>query len=521
VVATATTVAMPAANVEPAIALRDVSKRFGATQALDKVSIAIRSGEIHGLVGENGAGKSTLTNILGGEIQPDAGEILFYGRHVHWRDPHDASTNGISMVHQELSLCPNLTVTENVGLARLAANAAWQFVDRSQMRRDAEVLVQRFGFPPADLDKQVQRLSLGQRQLIDIAKALATNVRVLILDEPNSALTSDDSARLFQIIRDLRDHGVAVVYVSHRLEEVLALADCITVMRDGAVVDHGPRNAYSIERLIRKMVGREIDHLFHRQPVALPGGSEVFAVRLLSDRKVLKDISFSVRRGEIVGVAGLPGSGKDELVECLVGSRPFTGQILIAGRARSIRSPEDLLRNGVTIVPADRRTAGAIQVLSLLDNIAAANLKKVSRFGVLRRNAMQALARMYVDRFRIKSRSVTQRVATLSGGNQQKVVLARNLAADPKVLLLHEPTRGIDVAAKGEIYQILNELTGDGICVVIVSSELPELISQCDRILTMHAGRISAEFERSEFREERILAAAMGQTADRPRSSIL
>jgi ABC-type sugar transport system ATPase subunit len=516
-----TTAAMCAANVEPAIALKDVSKRFGATQALDKVSIAIRAGEVHGLVGENGAGKSTLINILGGEIQPDAGEILLHGHHVRWRDPHHASTNGISVVHQELSLCPNLTATENIGLARVAANAAWQLVDRSQMRRDAEVLVQRFGFPRGDLGKQVQQLSLGKRQLVDIAKALATNVGVLVLDEPNSALTADDSIRLFQIIRDFRDQGVAVVYVSHRLEEVLALADCITVMRDGAVVDHGPKDSYSIDQLIRKMVGREIDHLFRRQPVAAPGSREVFAVRLLGDRKLLKDISFAIKQGEIVGVAGLPGSGKDELVECLVGARPFRGQILIGGRARSIRSPEDLLRNGVAIVPSDRRTAGAIQALSLLANIAAANLKKVSRFGVLRWNAMRALASRYVIRFKIKTRSLTQKVATLSGGNQQKVVLARNLAADPKVLLLHEPTRGIDVAAKGEIYQILNELAGDGIGVLIVSSELPELISQCDRILTLHCGRISAEFERSEFREERILAAAMGQTPDPQRSSIL
>jgi ABC-type sugar transport system ATPase subunit len=509
-----TTAPTCAANVQPAIALKEVSKRFGATQALDKVSIAIRPGEVHGLVGENGAGKSTLINILGGEFQPDAGEILLHGDRVRWRDPHHASTNGIRVVHQDLSLCPNLTATENIGLARVAANAAWQLIDRSRMRYDAQVLVQRFGFPEGDLDKQVHRLSLGRRQLVDIAKALATNVKVLILDEPNSALTADDSARLFQIVRDLRDQGVGIVYVSHRLEEVLALADRITVMRDGAVVEDGPKDAYSIERLIRKMVGREIDHLFHRQPVKLPGNREVFAVHLLGDRKLLEDISFSVKQGEIFGVAGLPGSGKDELVDCLTGLRAFTGQILINGKSRAIRSPEDLLRNGVAIVPSDRRTAGAFQVLNLLDNIAAANLQKLSRFGVLRRNAMRALASEFVGRFQIKTGSVSQRVATLSGGNQQKVVLARNLATDPQVLLLHEPTRGIDIGAKAEIYRILNELAGAGICVLIISSELPELISQCDRILTMHGGRISAEFARSEFHEERILAAAMGQNRE-------
>ena len=506
------TAPMCAATVQPAIALNEISKRFGATQALNKVSIAIRPGEVHGLVGENGAGKSTLINILSGELQPDIGEILLAGHRVRWRDPHHASTNGISVVHQELSLCPNLTATENIGLARVAANDAWQLIDRSRMRRDAQVLLKRFGFPEVDLGKPVHRLSLGRRQLVDISKALAGNVKVLILDEPNSALTADDSARLFQIVRDLRDQGVGIVYVSHRLEEVLALADRITVMRDGAVVDHGPKEAYSIEELIRKMVGREVDHLFHRQPVNAPGNREVFAVRLLGDRKLLKDISFSVKEGEILGVAGLPGSGKDELVDCLAGLRPFTGQILIRGKARSIRSPADLLRNGVAIVPADRRTAGAIQVLSLLDNIASANLKKLSRFGLLRRNEMRALANKYVDRFHIRTGSLSQRVGTLSGGNQQKVILARNLATDPQVLLLHEPTRGIDVGTKADIYQILNELAGSGIGVLIISSELPELISQCDRILTLHNGRISAEFETSEFREELILAAAMGQT---------
>ena len=506
------TAPMCAATVQPAIALNEISKRFGATQALNKVSIAIRPGEVHGLVGENGAGKSTLINILSGELQPDTGEILLCGRRVRWRDPHHASTNGISVVHQELSLCPNLTATENIGLARVAANGAWQLIDRSRMRRDAQVLLRRFGFPEGDLGKPVHRLSLGRRQLIDISKALAGNVQVLILDEPNSALTADDSARLFQIVRDLRDQGVGIVYVSHRLEEVLALADRITVMRDGAVVDHGLKETYSIEELIRKMVGREVDHLFHRLPINVPGNREVFAVRLLGDRKLLKDISFSVKEGEILGVAGLPGSGKDELVDCLAGLRPFTGQILIRGKARSIRSPADLLRNGVAIVPADRRTAGAIQVLSLLDNIASANLKKLSRFGLLRRNEMRALANKYVGRFHIRTGSLSQRVGTLSGGNQQKVILARNLATDPQVLLLHEPTRGIDVGTKADIYQILNELAGSGIGVLIISSELPELISQCDRILTLHNGRISAEFETSEFREERILAAAMGQT---------
>jgi ABC-type sugar transport system ATPase subunit len=500
------------AQEEPAIALREVSKRFGSNQALNRVSLEVRPGEIHALVGENGAGKSTLINILGGELHPDAGEILVDGKQVRWRDPHHSSTNGISVVHQELSLCLNLTVLENIGLARAANNRAWQIVDRARMREDADLLLSSFGFPSEDLNKPVHRLSLGRRQLVDIAKALTTNIRVLVLDEPNSALTTDDSARLFQIVRELRDRGVGILYVSHRLEEVLALADRITVLRDGVVVDSGPKSAYSIARLIRKMVGREIDYLFHREPAGSPGRREVYVVNGLDDRKLLKEVTFSLREGEILGVAGLPGSGKDELIDCLTGLRAYSGRIIINGKLQIIRSPHELLQNGVAIVPADRRTAGAIQVLSVLDNLVSASLGKVSRFGILQRNLMRDLADRYVTRFRIKAASLGQKVGSLSGGNQQKVILGRNLATGPQVLLLHEPTRGIDVGAKAEIYHIINELAGRGLAVLIASSELPELMGQCDRILTLCRGRVSGFFNKSEFDEHRLLAAALGQS---------
>jgi ABC-type sugar transport system ATPase subunit len=497
---------------EPAIALREVSKRFGSNQALNQVSLDVQPGEIHALVGENGAGKSTLINILGGQIHPDAGEILMDGKQVRWRDPHHSSTNGISVVHQELSLCLNLTVLENIGLARAANNRAWQLVDRGRMKADADLLLSSFGFPSEDLDTPVHRLSLGRRQLVDIAKALTTNIRVLVLDEPNSALTIDDSARLFQVVRELRDRGVGILYVSHRLEEVLALADRITVLRDGLVVDSGPKSAYSIDGLIRKMVGREIDYLFHREPAGSLGNREIFVVSGLGDRKLLKDVTFSIREGEILGVAGLPGSGKDELIDCLTGLRAYTGQIVINGKPQVIRSPHELLRNRVAIVPADRRNAGAIPVLSVLDNLASASLGKVSRFGFLRRNLMRDLADQYVTRFRIKAASLAQKVGTLSGGNQQKVILGRNLATDPEVLLMHEPTRGIDIGAKAEIYHIINELASRGLAVLIASSELPELMGQCDRILTLCRGRISGLFNKSEFDEHRLLAAALGQS---------
>jgi ribose transport system ATP-binding protein len=505
---------------QPIISLANVSKRFGSTQALKDVHLSIYLGEVHAIAGENGAGKSTLINVLAGELSPDSGEILFDNTPVHWRDPQEAARNGISVVYQELSLCPNLTAAENIGLSQMASAAFWALPDRRKMKNAARTALNELELTQFDLNVPIQRLSLGQRQLVEIAKALTARVRVLVLDEPTSALSFEESARLFRIIRQLRDQGVAIVYVSHRLEEVLMLADRITVMRDGAVVDSGPGQAYSMDDLIRRMVGREVNHLFHRQPLSAPSEKEVLRVENLSDHNRLRGVTFAVRRGEILGVAGLPGSGKDELVECLSGTRRFTGRALIDERPTRVRSPEDVIRRGLAVVPSDRRGAGAFQGLSILYNIAAANLDKVSRAGVLRRVLLRRLGQAPLARLQVKCRSVDQRVGTLSGGNQQKVILARNLATEPHLLLMHEPTRGIDVGTKAEIYQILNQLVARSIGILIVSSELPELIGQCDRILTLHDGRISAEFERPEFREERILAAAMGQTQECNRTSI-
>jgi ABC-type sugar transport system ATPase subunit len=502
-------------SVHPIIFARGISKRFGSTLALDRVDLILYPGEVHALLGENGAGKSTLINILAGELQPDVGEIFIHGEKIRFKDPHHASSLGISVVYQELSLCPNLTATQNISLHRAAASSLLHPVDSKQLNTSAQKLLHRLGLFTLDVTVPIRSLSLGQRQLIEIAKALTTELRVLILDEPNSALTSEESAHLFRIIRELRDRGVAIVYVSHRLEETMRLANRVTILRDGRIVDTGNGRHFSIPNLIQKMVGREVNHLLHREPLSQPGQSRVLVVGKLNDRRLLKDVSFALHVGEILGVGGLPGSGKDELVECLSGTREFMGKVEIDGRPIRIRSTQNVIRAGVAIVPSDRRGAGAFQVLSILDNVVAASLERVSQFGVLSQGLMKRLAQTYLSRMDVKAHSVEQKIGALSGGNQQKVVLARGLATEPRVLLLHEPTRGIDVGAKAEIYQILNQLAARGIAILVVSSELPELIGQCDRIIAMFNGEIAGEFTRAEATEERILARAMGQKRER------
>ena len=497
-------------SVHPIIFARGISKRFGSTLALDRVDLILHPGEVHALLGENGAGKSTLINILAGELQPDAGEIFIHGEKIRFKDPHHASSLGISVVYQELSLCPNLTAAQNISLHRAAASSLLHAVDSKQLNTSAQRLLHRLGLFTLDVTIPIRSLSLGQRQLIEIAKALTTDLRVLILDEPNSALTFEESTHLFRIIRELRDRGVAIVYVSHRLEETMRLVNRVTILRDGRIVDTGSSRHFSIPLLIQKMVGREVNYLFHREPLSQPGRKHVLVVGKLNDGHLLKDVSFDLHAGEILGVGGLPGSGKDELVECLSGTREFTGNVEIDGRPIRIRSTQDVIRAGMALVPSDRRGAGAFQVLSILDNVVAASLERVSRFGVLSRWQMKRLAQTYLLPMNVKARSTEQRIGMLSGGNQQKVVLARGLATEPRMLLLHEPTRGIDVGAKAEIYQILNQLAARGIAILVVSSELPELIGQCDRIIAMFDGRIAGEFTRAEATEERILASAMG-----------
>lgn len=496
--------------MEPIIKLQNLTKRFPSTLALDQVSFDIFPGEVHALVGENGAGKSTLINILAGELRPDSGSVLFNERPVTFANPADSRRLGISVVYQELALCPNLSVAENICLSAAVNQGALTFANRTEMAKHARKALQRLGLAHLDPKTPVRRLDIATQQLVEIARAISTDVKVLVLDEPNSALTGEESKHLFDVVRRLRAEGIAVLYVSHRLDEVLDLSDRITVMRDGQFIETMAKREATVELLIRKMVGRNVEQLFGHGAKTVRQRQEALRVTRLSDPNLLNSVDFSLYKGEVLGIAGLPGAGKDELVEALFGLRPHTGEVRLEGRSVGITSISEAIDQGMVLIPADRRGAGAMVVMNIKDNIAASNLTRVSRRGFLRRKALNDLAAEYMKSLDVRASSSDQRMGTLSGGNQQKVILARALATNPKVLVLHEPTRGIDVGAKAEIYSILHRLAAEGVAVLVISSEMPELIGHCDRILVLHRGKITSLLYQSEFNEERILACAMG-----------
>jgi len=498
-------------DIEPVVRLHDISKRFPGVKALNQVSLSVLPGEIHAVVGENGAGKSTLINILAGELQPDSGAILFEGVETVIRNAFVSQQLGISVVYQELALCPNLSVAENISLHQAASAPGWALLKRRQFGERSRKVLEQLGIADLDPSTPVSRLGIAQQQMVEIAKAISGRVKLLVLDEPNSALTDEESTRLFTILRQLRASGIGIIYVSHRLEEVISLADRITVLRDGQLIETLAAADATVDRLIALMVGRAVDMLYHREQGGAQSTKLALALRRLSSGTTLRQITLSVHAGEIVGVAGLPDSGKDELVECCFGLHPYQGEIIIDDAVVHLHSPTHAIEAGVAFVPADRRRVGALLLMNVQNNIAAASLSAVSKIGLLQTDAIRALGDEYVTKFDIRVSSLEQQMATLSGGNQQKVILGRSIATQPKVLILHEPTRGIDVGAKAEIYRILQELAHNGVGILIASSELPELIGQCDRILVMHRGAITGEFTRANAAEEPILACAMGQ----------
>jgi ABC-type sugar transport system ATPase subunit len=492
------------------VEIAGVTKRFPGVLALDRIHVGFRAGEVHAVVGENGAGKSTLMHILAGDLQPNEGEILVDGKATHFASPLDSRAAGVVVVYQELALCPTMTIAENVVMSDMARRPVASLVPRAMMRAEARAALGRLGMDSLDPDARVNRLSVVEMQLVEIARAVRQRARVLVLDEPNSALSRRESERLFGVVRQLRAEGVTVIYVSHHLREVLDLADRVTIMRDGRTIETLGNEDLSEQRLIRSMVGRDLGDVppWRMNPAARSEDNPV--VLSVTDLKApgLEGISFEVRAGEILGVGGLPDSGKDGLGEALFGLSPRDGQVAINGA----ETPADALasiRCGMAFVPADRRGAGGLLAMTVADNVVSASLRRFSVAGVLQRAAIRREARAQVARLDARIARLGQKLATLSGGNQQKIILGRSLVTHPRVLILHEPTRGIDVGAKAEIYGILRGIAGEGVAIVLISSEVPELLMNAERVLVLRRGRISGELRGDAMTEAEILGRAM------------
>lgn len=484
------------------IALRGVSKSFAGIKVVTQVSFDIRPGEVHALMGENGAGKSTMIKIMAGLHQADEGEILINGQPVRFASPRDAHAAGIATVHQELLLFPELTVAENIFLGQTPKTGLGT-IDWQAMRARARELLDSLDSGDLDIDQRVASLSVGNRQRIEIARALAQDARVLIMDEPTAALAEADVQRLMAIVRSLRARGVAIVYVSHRMPEIFALADRVTVLRDGHHV--ATKNVSEVDepQLVSMMVGRAIDRLYPAKQGV--DGEVILELRDVSYRGVIRGISLKLKRGEILGLAGLVGSGRTETALTVFGITPATsGQIVIDGKPEHISSPEAARDLGIAYVPEDRGQQGLIRAQTIEDNIALANLKRLMRGFMVDAAKVTAEARKAIERFGIRARGPQQLVRQLSGGNQQKVVLGKWLATNPRILIMDEPTRGIDVGAKAEIHQLMRKLAGEGMAILMISSELPEVLGMSDRVLVMNSGRIVGEFDRQAATAEAV-----------------
>jgi len=496
----------PATSEPPVLELMEISKSFPGVQALRGVRFDVRAGEVHALLGENGAGKSTLIKIVSGVHRPDQGSILIDGREVIFASPLEAQRAGIATIYQELLLFPELTVAENIFMGHAPRSRFG--IDWARMRAQARELLASLDIHDLDVSQVVGTLSVGNRQRVEIAKALSQNARILIMDEPTAALTEHDVERLFRIVRLLRGRRVGIVYISHRLEEIFLLADRVTVFRDGEYVATKRVSETNRDDLVQMMVGRKIDALFPK--LKAPVGEPVLEMRDVVRRPTTHGVSLVLRAGEIVGLAGLVGSGRSELAQVVFGITPAdSGVIRLRGRTVDIASPAQAKRLGIAYVPEDRGTQGLVRPMPLKDNVSLAVLARIAKHSFIDRAAEAALAVESIRKFGIRARGIGQIVNKLSGGNQQKVVLGKWLASAPKVLILDEPTRGIDVGAKAEIHRLMSELARQGIAILMISSELTEIMGMSDRILVMREGRIVAEFARAQATQEAIATAMM------------
>lgn len=488
------------------IEMTAISKSFGSNKVLEKIDLVLHSGQVHALMGENGAGKSTLMNILTGLFPASSGTIVIDGVEKQFSNPQEAEAFGISFIHQEMNTWPDMTVLDNLFLGR-EIKGTFGLLDQKAMKEKAKRAFDRLGIS-IPLDLPIGSLSVGQQQMIEIAKSLLSEVSLLVMDEPTAALTDRETESLFQMIASLKKEGVGIVYISHRMEEIFRVTDLITVMRDGIVVDTKPTAETNPAELVKKMVGRDIDDYYPAKAAEL--GELVFEVENLSG-ECFKDISFQVRRGEILGFSGLMGAGRTEVMRAIFGlDKRTAGRIRLNGQDIQVTNPAQAIRAGIGFLTEDRKEEGLILDFSIKDNMTLPSHKDFSKNGFFDDKTSRDFVQKMIDRLRIKSGRPEMVVGNLSGGNQQKVVLAKWIGIAPKVLILDEPTRGVDVGAKREIYQLMNELADRGVPIVLVSSDLPEVLGVSDRIVVMHEGRITGELSRGEATQEKVMQLATG-----------
>lgn len=485
-----------------------ITKSYAGVQALKSASFTLRAGEVHALIGENGAGKSTLIKIITGAVEPDGGELFLRGQPLTHNSPQHARSLGIAAIYQQPALFPALTVAENIAFG-LERKSLWQRIDWRARRQRAETLLAQVG-AKIHPDALAGELSMPEQQLVEIARALGAEAKVLIMDEPTASLSEEDTNNLFRVIHELRARGVGIIYISHRLEELPLIADRVTVLRDGTTIDTRVMQDVDRQELIRLMVGRELSAVFPKRDVAM--GEVVLELRNLGSQAAgVRNINLTVRAGEIVGLAGLVGAGRTELARTLFGLTPAdVGEILLHGERITIPSPAAAIQHGIAYVPEDRRRHGVVLDLPISHNITLATLDRLAKFGALDFQRERELAVEYVNRFAVKTPTTFAPVATLSGGNQQKVALSRWLATEPRLLILDEPTQGIDVGAKAEIHSLMGELAARGMAILMISSELPEVLGMSDRIAVMHNGTIVDVLSRADATQQRVLSLALG-----------
>ncbi len=490
---------------ENILELKNITKRFSGVEVLHEVSFSLRPGEVHALLGENGAGKSTLVKVITGVHQPDGGQIVLDGKRAHFGDTRESREAGIAAIYQELSLFPDLDVAENIFVGRQPTTAGGR-IDWRKLYADAGSLLESLGVH-LDLKHKARSLSIAQQQMVEIARAFSINARILIMDEPTSSLTLNEVADLFRLVRRLRDEGTAIIFISHRLEELFELADRVTVMRDGSYVDTCALKDVTRDELIRLMVGRTITNLFPKQDVK--AGDVVLKVENLGREGTFGGVSFELRKGEILGMAGLVGAGRTNVARAIFGVEPATsGSIQIDGRQVAITSPQQAIQLGLAYVPEDRQLHGLIPAMNITSNISLPTLSKYAVRGWLQDKVERKSSYEAALQMEVRANNIWQLARELSGGNQQKIVLSKWLSTKPRILILDEPTRGIDVGTKAAVHALMSKLAAEGMAILMISSELPEVLGMSDRVIVMREGRMTAQFTRAEATQEKIISAA-------------